>query len=99
MAVNSSASVLVSGSSERVSTHAIGLLRIWDPRTGEKVGRLKGHTDNVRCVLVSEDGTKCISGTRPLSRSRNVLAVDAHMSAGGGCEREGGGRGLTAMGA
>jgi len=35
---------------------------MWDPRSGEKVGRLKGHTDNVRCVVINGDGTKCISG-------------------------------------
>jgi len=28
-----------------------------------QMGRLKGHTDNVRCVVVSADGTKCISGS------------------------------------
>jgi len=37
LATNASGSVVVSGSTERVSTHAIGLLRIWDPRSGEKV--------------------------------------------------------------
>jgi WD repeat-containing protein 48 len=63
LATNTAGTVVVSGSTERVSTHAIGLLRIWDPRTAEKSGRLKGHTDNIRCVVVSQDGTKCISGS------------------------------------
>ncbi len=96
LAINSGGSVVVSGSTERVSSHAIGLLRLWDPRTAQQVllapssflpaplssrmaaderrggaaragarqvGRLKGHSDNVRCVVVSEDGTKCISGS------------------------------------
>ena len=38
LATNKDGSVIVSGSTERVSTHAIGLLRIWDPRNGHKVG-------------------------------------------------------------
>ena len=30
---------------------------MWDPRTDEKMMRLKGHTDNVRALLLSPDGT------------------------------------------
>lgn len=30
---------------------------------GPQAGRLKGHTDNVRCVAVSQDGARCISGS------------------------------------
>ena len=37
LSTNAQGSVVVSGSTERVSTYAVGLLRIWDPRTGEKV--------------------------------------------------------------
>lgn len=37
LATNADGSVIVSGSTERVSTHAIGLLRLWDSRTGQKV--------------------------------------------------------------
>ena len=37
LATNSSGSVVVSGSTERVSSHAIGLLRLWDPRSAQKV--------------------------------------------------------------
>mmetsp|Transcript_21955 Transcript_21955/g.60109 ORF Transcript_21955/g.60109 Transcript_21955/m.60109 type:complete len:243 (+) Transcript_21955:95-823(+) len=62
LATNRPGTVLVSGSPERVSAHAIGLVRMWDPRTNEAVGRLKGHNDNVRCLAVSADGTKCLSG-------------------------------------
>ena len=64
IATNNDGRLVVSGSTERVSTHAIGLIRLWDPRTGERTGRLKGHTDNIRCILLSEDGTKCISGEK-----------------------------------
>ena len=34
---NSAGSLVVSGSTERVSSHAIGLLRLWDPRSAQKV--------------------------------------------------------------
>ncbi len=71
LATNPAGTLFVSGSAERVSTHAIGLLRIWDPRAlDKKVGRLKGHTDNVRCVIVSDDGSKCISGEQSRSSRR-----------------------------
>jgi len=86
LATNPAGTLLVSGSTERVSTHAIGLLRIWDPRAlDKKVGRLKGHTDNVRCVIVSEDGTKCISGSSDatmklwdLGSQRCIQTIAAH---------------------
>jgi hypothetical protein len=61
LATNTAGTVVVSGA--RVSTHAIGLLSIWDPRIAELSLRLKGHTDSIRCVVVSQDGTKCISGS------------------------------------
>lgn len=42
LAMNSSASVMVSGSTERVSSHAIGCIRMWDPRTAQQVRRSRG---------------------------------------------------------
>ena len=39
-----------------------GLVRLWDARAGEQVGVLKGHTDNIRCLVLSDDGTRCLSG-------------------------------------
>jgi WD repeat-containing protein 48 len=42
--------VLAAGTPERV-------VRLWDPRIGDKsVGKLIGHTDCVRSVILSEDG-------------------------------------------
>lgn len=41
-------SVIVSGSPERV-------IRLWDPRSGKRIGKLVGHTDNIRASLLSED--------------------------------------------
>ena len=41
-------SVIASGSPERV-------VRLWDPRSGKRVSKLVGHTDNIRTILISED--------------------------------------------
>ena len=41
-------SVIASGSPERV-------IRMWDPRSGKRIAKLVGHTDNIRAILVSED--------------------------------------------
>ena len=41
-------SVIASGSPERV-------VRMWDPRSGKRVSKLGGHTDNIRAILISED--------------------------------------------
>ena len=46
--------VVASGSPERV-------VRMWDPRTGKRTGKLVGHTDNIRAILISEDA-KYVSG-------------------------------------
>lgn len=41
-------SMIASGSPERV-------IRMWDPRSGRRIGKLVGHTDNIRAMLLSED--------------------------------------------
>lgn len=48
MAVDPFGHTIVSGGPERV-------IRIWDPRAGKRIGKLVGHTDNIRSILVSED--------------------------------------------
>lgn len=39
---------IASGSPERV-------VRMWDPRSGKRTGKLVGHTDNIRAILISDD--------------------------------------------
>uniref|UniRef100_A0A8C1I3R3 WD repeat-containing protein 48 n=1 Tax=Cyprinus carpio carpio TaxID=630221 RepID=A0A8C1I3R3_CYPCA len=39
------------------------VLRVWDPRTCAKLMKLKGHTDNVKSLLLNRDGTQCLSGS------------------------------------
>ena len=36
----------------------IQVLRVWDPRTCEKVMKLRGHMDNVKTVVLNAEGTQ-----------------------------------------
>lgn len=57
LATTPSGNVVAAGSPERV-------IRVWDPRAGGKrICKLVGHTDNIRALLVSEDG-KHVSATQ-----------------------------------
>ncbi|KAF2483049.1 hypothetical protein BDY17DRAFT_140276 [Neohortaea acidophila] len=38
-------------------------VRVWDSRTGKRITKLVGHTDNVRDVLISEDGTTILTAS------------------------------------
>ncbi|CAG8570986.1 4003_t:CDS:10 [Diversispora eburnea] len=49
LACNPSGSVLVSGSPDKI-------IRVWDPRSFKQITSFTGHTDNIRAVLVSDDG-------------------------------------------
>ncbi|MCJ1311824.1 hypothetical protein MMC25_005497 [Agyrium rufum] len=42
-------SVMASGGPENT-------VRLWDPRTGKRITKLVGHTDNVRSILITEQG-------------------------------------------
>lgn len=42
-------SVMASGGPESI-------VRIWDPRSGKRITKFVGHTDNIRDILVSQDG-------------------------------------------
>lgn len=54
--MNPSGSIIVSGSTENA-------LRIWDPRTCNRIMKLKGHSENVKALVVSVDGSQIISGS------------------------------------
>ncbi|KAI1076502.1 WD40 repeat-like protein [Whalleya microplaca] len=42
-------SILASGGPESI-------VRLWDPKSGKRITKLAGHTDNVRAILVNEGG-------------------------------------------
>jgi WD40 repeat protein len=50
LAMNDQGTVLASGSPENC-------IRLWDPRTCAKSMKLKGHTHNIRYLLLDKDGT------------------------------------------
>uniref|UniRef100_A0A1B6MI01 WD repeat-containing protein 48 homolog n=1 Tax=Graphocephala atropunctata TaxID=36148 RepID=A0A1B6MI01_9HEMI len=56
LAMNPQGTVIISGSTEKV-------LRVWDPRTCNKLMKLIGHLDNVKALVVNRDGTQCLSGS------------------------------------
>ncbi|KAI6912695.1 WD40 repeat-like protein [Hortaea werneckii] len=38
-------------------------VRVWDARSGKRITKLVGHTDNIRDVLISEDGSKIMTAS------------------------------------
>lgn len=42
-------SIMASGGPENI-------VRVWDPKSGKRITKLVGHTDNVRDVLINQDG-------------------------------------------
>ena len=52
LAVDPHGHTVVSGGPERV-------IHVWDPRAGKRIGKLAGHTNNIRAILVSED-SRCV---------------------------------------
>ena len=57
LAMNPLGTVIVSGSTEEI-------LRVWDPRTCQKMMKLRGHSDNVKAIVINRDGTQvnCVGG-------------------------------------
>jgi len=53
---NPSGTIVAAGGTEKQ-------IRLWDPRTQEKLMKLKGHKDNVKSVKLSQDGTYCVSAS------------------------------------
>lgn len=48
-ALGTGGGILASGGPEKV-------VRIWDPKSGKRITKFVGHTDNVRSILLSDDG-------------------------------------------
>ncbi|KZV64544.1 hypothetical protein PENSPDRAFT_639534 [Peniophora sp. CONT] len=60
LAVDPLGHTLVSGGPERV-------IRMWDPRAGKRIGKLVGHTDNIRSILVSDDSRYLLTASADAS--------------------------------
>lgn len=76
LAINPSSTIIISGSTEKVIQieysvkkeiintiewlDSLEVLRVWDPRTCQKIVKLRGHTDNIRSIQVNDEGTKVI---------------------------------------
>ncbi|XP_023931013.1 WD repeat-containing protein 48-like [Lingula anatina] len=78
LAMNQPGSVIISGSTEKV-------LRVWDPRTCQKLMKLRGHADNVKAIVINRDGTQCLSGSSDgtirlwsLGQQRCVATIRVH---------------------
>lgn len=61
LATNVHGNILATGSPEKV-------VRLWDPKSGKRITKLTGHTDNIRALLISDDGqfvSQCEGGKYP----------------------------------
>ncbi|KAF7731707.1 hypothetical protein EC973_008879 [Apophysomyces ossiformis] len=56
LAINPTGTIIATGSPEKV-------VRLWDTRSGKRIGKLTGHTDNIRALLISDDGKVILSGS------------------------------------
>ena len=78
MSMTSQASLLACGSPENC-------IRLWDPRSCSKVMKLKGHTHNIRCLVLNRDGTQILSASSDntvrlwsLAQQRCIYTIEAH---------------------
>ena len=55
-ALGTGGGILASGGPEKV-------VRIWDPRTGKRITKFVGHTDNVRSILLSDNGKTMLTAS------------------------------------
>ncbi|KAF9930100.1 hypothetical protein FBU30_000850 [Linnemannia zychae] len=56
LACNPAGTVLATGSPEKI-------IRVWDPRSGQRITKFAGHTDNIRALLISENGDTILSAS------------------------------------
>lgn len=53
----------------------VQVIRVWDPRTREKQFKLKGHTDNIKAIVLDPQG-RYAPGTPPV---RFLLAAEPEL--------------------
>jgi WD repeat-containing protein 48 len=61
------------------------VIKVWDPKSGKRITKLLGHTDNIRALLISDDGELILSGSSDttiklwsLSRQRCINTFTIH---------------------
>lgn len=54
--MNPSGTIICSGSPENT-------IRVWDPRTCTRIMKLRGHSENIRAIVISSDGQQVVSGS------------------------------------
>lgn len=54
--MNPSGTIICSGSPENT-------IRVWDPRTCTRIMKLRGHSENIRAIVISSDGQQIVSGS------------------------------------
>lgn len=55
-ALGTGGGILASGGPEK-------FIRIWDPKSGKRITKFVGHTDNVRSILLSDDGRTMLTAS------------------------------------
>jgi len=55
-ALSARSSIMASGGPESI-------VKMWDPRSGKRITKFVGHTDNIRDVLVSQDGDTVLTAS------------------------------------
>eukprot|EP01018_Ginkgo_biloba_P003247 Gb_04178 [translate_table: standard] len=72
LAMNNAGTLLVSGGTEKMFASFLRerfafleVVRVWDPRTGTKQMKLKGHSDVVRALLLDSSGRKLARAIYP----------------------------------
>lgn len=76
--MNSNGTLIASGSTEKK-------IRLFDPRTTQKLMKLKGHCDNVRALILNRDGTQCLSASSDgtvrlwsIGQQRSIAVIRIH---------------------
>lgn len=73
VATNPRGDLVLTGSADNV-------VRLWDTRTTNRVGALKGHRDLVKALQLGDDGRRCLTGS---SGERAGAAAQSQMIADG----------------
>lgn len=69
-ALSTTENVLAYGGPEKV-------LHLWDPRAGKRITKFSGHTDMIRCVMISAAGDTVMTGSGNLDQTVKIWSLTA----------------------